>query len=46
MDPIQFDPSLVIDHVTHLLIAYILAVPLGWDREKSGATSACEPSLS
>lgn len=36
MDPIQFDPSLVIDHVTHLLIAYILAVPLGWDREKSG----------
>lgn len=36
MDPFQFDPSLAINHVVHLLIAYILAVPLGWDREKSG----------
>ena len=32
----NFDFSLVIDHIIHLLTAYFLALPLGWDREKSG----------
>lgn len=35
MDFISFDTALVIDHTAHLLIAYILALPLGWEREKS-----------
>jgi len=35
MELIEFDVALVIDHSAHLLVAYILALPLGWDREKS-----------
>ncbi|MGW8192864.1 MAG: MgtC/SapB family protein [Desulforhopalus sp.] len=36
MDFIQVDFTLAINHVIHLFAAYLLAVPLGWDREKSG----------
>ena len=32
---LQFDTALVINHPVHLLIAHILALPLGWDRGKS-----------
>ncbi|MGB3212501.1 MAG: MgtC/SapB family protein [Desulforhopalus sp.] len=35
MDPLQINFPLIIDHIVHLLAAYILAIPLGWDREKS-----------
>lgn len=31
----NFDFSLVVNHIFHLLAAYLLAFPLGWDREKS-----------
>lgn len=33
---LQFDFSLVVNHAIHLIIAYVLALPLGWDREQSG----------
>lgn len=31
-----FNFSMVLDHISRLLAAYLLAVPLGWDREKRG----------
>ena len=31
----QIEWHLVINHATHLIFAYILALPIGWDREKS-----------
>jgi len=31
----NFNFSLVVGHIFHLLVAYLLAFPLGWDREKS-----------
>lgn len=35
MEFLDFDTALVINHSIHLPVAYILALPLGWDREKS-----------
>ena len=32
---IEFDVALVADHSVHLIIAYVLALPLGWERERS-----------
>lgn len=31
----DLDVSAMVKHVVHLLIAYVLALPLGWDRKKS-----------
>ncbi|MES1945363.1 MgtC/SapB transporter [Salinisphaera sp. PC39] len=31
----DIDWSLVFDHLTHLMVAYLLALPLGWDRERA-----------
>lgn len=31
----QFDWSLVGNHACYLLVAYVLALPIGWDREQS-----------
>lgn len=43
MDPLnqllQIDWSLVLHHVTDMAIAYILALPIGWDREKRERTA-------
>ncbi|MEE4166490.1 MAG: MgtC/SapB family protein [Desulfocapsaceae bacterium] len=35
MDFFDFDSKMVIEHLVRLAIAYLLALPLGWDREKS-----------
>jgi len=35
MEFLAFDVSLVVNHSVHLAIAYILALPLGWEREQS-----------
>jgi putative Mg2+ transporter-C (MgtC) family protein len=35
MDVLQIDWDLVISHSVHLTIAYLLAFPIGWDREQS-----------
>ena len=35
MDIFQIDWDLVISHTLHLMIAYVLALPIGWDREQS-----------
>jgi hypothetical protein len=32
---IQIEWPLALSHVTHLLMAYVLALPIGWDREHS-----------
>ncbi len=34
-DSISFQWQLVVSHLSHLLIAYFLALPIGWEREKS-----------
>ena len=35
MNFIQIDWQLIINHASHLIIAYLLALPIGWDRERS-----------
>ena len=35
MNLIQIDWQLVFNHATHLIFAYLLALPIGWDREHS-----------
>ena len=35
MDLFQIDWQLVFNHATHLFFAYLLALPIGWDREHS-----------
>ena len=35
MNLFQFDWSLIVNHASHLLVAYVLALPIGWDREQS-----------
>lgn len=32
---LSFDATLVLPHALHLAIAYLLALPLGWEREQS-----------
>lgn len=32
---LQFDGQLILNHLSHLMIAYLLALPIGWEREKS-----------
>lgn len=34
-DPLDIDWILVGHHLTHLAVAYVLALPIGWDREES-----------
>ena len=35
MDLFQIEWGIALNHATHLLVAYILAFPIGWDREHS-----------
>ncbi|WP_372682304.1 MgtC/SapB family protein [Desulfosarcina sp.] len=35
MDLFQIDWGIALNHAAHLLLAYILALPIGWDREHS-----------
>jgi putative Mg2+ transporter-C (MgtC) family protein len=35
MEFFEFDSTMVIEHIIRLAIAYLLALPLGWDREQS-----------
>lgn len=35
MPPFQFDPLAVTDNFIRLILAYLIAFPIGWDREKS-----------
>ena len=35
MEILQIDWQLVFNHATHLIFAYLLALPIGWDREHS-----------
>ena len=35
MDLFQIEWGIALNHATHLLLAYILALPIGWDRELS-----------
>lgn len=35
MEILQIDWRLVIDHFVHLILAYFLTLPIGWDRELS-----------
>jgi putative Mg2+ transporter-C (MgtC) family protein len=35
MEIFQVNWYLILDHSTHLMIAYLLALPIGWDRETS-----------
>ncbi|MGB3222922.1 MAG: MgtC/SapB family protein [Desulforhopalus sp.] len=35
MESFQIDWQLVYDHSFHLIVAYLLALPIGWDRERS-----------
>lgn len=35
MNIFQIDWQTVVYHATHLVIAYVLALPIGWDRERS-----------
>ena len=35
MEIIQLNWHLFLNHATHLLLAYALALPIGWDREHS-----------
>ena len=35
MDLPQIDWQLVLSHASHLIFAYLLALPIGWDREQS-----------
>ena len=35
MDFLQIDWQVALHHATHLILAYILALPIGWDRELS-----------
>jgi putative Mg2+ transporter-C (MgtC) family protein len=35
MGLLQFDWQVLFDHSLHLLVAYLLALPIGWDREIS-----------
>jgi putative Mg2+ transporter-C (MgtC) family protein len=35
MELFKFQRDLVIDHAIHLILAYLLALPIGWDRELS-----------
>jgi len=35
MEILQMDWHLVMSHSAHLMIAYLLAFPIGWDREQS-----------
>jgi hypothetical protein len=35
MEILEFDAELVVNYSTRLLVAYIAALPLGWDQEKS-----------
>lgn len=35
MNLLQIDWQMVLSHATHLIFAYILALPIGWDREHS-----------
>ena len=32
---LEMDGQLVLDHLVHLVIAYLLALPIGWEREMS-----------
>ena len=35
MNLFQIDWSLVVNHASYLIVAYVLALPIGWDREQS-----------
>jgi putative Mg2+ transporter-C (MgtC) family protein len=35
MSLFQIDWPMLLDHSVHLIIAYLLALPIGWDREQS-----------
>ena len=35
LDIFQLDWQLVVYHLTHLIFAYLLALPIGWEREQS-----------
>lgn len=35
MSLFQIDWQILLNHSTHLLLAYLLALPIGWDREQS-----------
>lgn len=39
MDWIDLDWNVVITHVRAMAVAYVLALPIGWDREKSERTA-------
>jgi putative Mg2+ transporter-C (MgtC) family protein len=34
-----FEWSVVLSHLGHIAIAYVLSVPIGWEREKAGRTA-------
>lgn len=35
MGLLQIDWQILLNHSSHLLVAYLLALPIGWDREQS-----------